>query len=106
MIEGQFSRTALAAGGYRAAHQVADGGSVFLDPFAARVMGADLPAYLEHCADPKLRPLRLFIALRSRIAEDVARRADRHRRSAGGGAWGRPRHVRLPGSAPCQSGRV
>jgi methyltransferase (TIGR00027 family) len=75
MIEGQFSRTALAAAGLRAAHQIAEGGAVLSDPFAARVLGEDLPALLERNADPALRPLRLFVALRSRIAEDVARRA-------------------------------
>jgi methyltransferase (TIGR00027 family) len=75
MIEGQFSRTALTAAGFRAAHQLAEGGAVFCDPLAARVMGDDLAPYLEHCAAPALRPLRLFVALRSRIAEDVARRA-------------------------------
>ena len=75
MIEGQFSRTALAAAGFRAAHQIAEGGAVFSDPFAARILGEDLPALLERKADPVLRPLRLFVALRSRIAEDVARRA-------------------------------
>ena len=75
MIEGQFSRTAFAAAGFRAAHQIAEGGAVLLDPFAGRILGADLPALLERNADPALRPLRLFVALRSRIAEDVARRA-------------------------------
>jgi len=75
MIEGQFSRTALAVAGLRAAHQIAEGGAVLSDPFAARILGDDLPALLERNADPALRPLRLFVALRSRIAEDVARRA-------------------------------
>jgi methyltransferase (TIGR00027 family) len=75
MIEGQFSRTALSAAAYRAAHQLAEGGAVFSDPLAALVMGRDLAAQLEHAADPAMRPLRLFVALRSRIAEDVALRA-------------------------------
>ena len=75
MIEGQFSRTALSAAGYRAAHQVFDGASVFVDPLAAAVLGEDLPALLERSGDPVLKPLRVFVALRSRIAEDVARTA-------------------------------
>jgi methyltransferase (TIGR00027 family) len=75
MIEDQFSRTAIAVAGMRAAHQIAEGGAVLSDPFAARILGEDLPALLERFADPELRPLRLFVALRSRIAEDVARRA-------------------------------
>jgi methyltransferase (TIGR00027 family) len=75
MIEGQFSRTALVAAGLRAAHQIVDGASVFADPLASVVLGDDLPALMARCADPVLRPLRLFVALRSRIAEDVAHRA-------------------------------
>jgi methyltransferase (TIGR00027 family) len=75
VLEGQFSRTALAAAGFRAAHQFVDGASVFADPLAAVVLGDDLPALMAHCADPVLKPLRLFVALRSRIAEDVAHRA-------------------------------
>lgn len=75
MHEGQFSRTALSAAGFRAAHQIVDGGKVFRDPLAAYILGDDLQALLERGGDPALRPLRLFVALRSRIAEDVARRA-------------------------------
>jgi methyltransferase (TIGR00027 family) len=75
MIEGQFSRTALSAAGYRAAHQVADGASVFVDPLAAAVLGDDLSALMERSGDPVLKPLRIFVALRSRIAEGVARKA-------------------------------
>lgn len=74
MIEGQFSRTALAVAGYRAAHQIAEGGSVFADPLALPLLGGDADL-LARSADPVMRPLRLFVALRSRTAEDVARRA-------------------------------
>ncbi len=73
MREGQFSRTALSAAGLRAAHQTADGASVFVDPLAARILSSDLQIHLERAADPELRPLRLFVALRSRLAEDNAR---------------------------------
>ena len=75
MIEGQFSRTALSAAGLRAAHQSVDGASVFVDPLAVAVLGDDWPALRERSGDPVLRPLRVFVALRSRIAEGVARKA-------------------------------
>lgn len=72
MLEGQFSRTAISAAGHRAAHQVLDGAKVFIDPLAARILGEDLEGRLADARDPQRRPLRLFIALRSRIAEDTA----------------------------------
>ena len=75
MLEGQFSRTALSAAGYRAAHQIVDGASVFADPLATAVLGEDLPILLERCGDPVMRPLRMFVAFRSRIAEEVAKKA-------------------------------
>ncbi len=75
MLEGQFSRTALTVAALRAAHQIVEGGSVFADPLASVILGDDLPALLPRAADPALKPLRLFVALRSRIAEDAARQA-------------------------------
>ena len=76
MREGQFSRTALGAAGRRAAHQVVDGGRVFADPLALRILGPDADAAVaEARADPALRGLRLYVAMRSRFAEDAARRA-------------------------------
>jgi methyltransferase (TIGR00027 family) len=75
MLEGQFSRTAIGAAGHRAAHQVLDGASIFVDPFATRILGKDLDSALADASDPSRRRLRLFIALRGRIAEDAARRA-------------------------------
>ena len=76
MREGQFSRTALGAAGRRAAHQVVDGGRVFADPLALRILGADADtAVAEARADPASRGLRLYVAARSRFAEDAARRA-------------------------------
>jgi methyltransferase (TIGR00027 family) len=74
MIEGQFSRTALSAAGLRAAHQIADSASVFVDPLSTKILRDDLHIHLERAADPALRPLRLFVALRSRLAEDNAKR--------------------------------
>ena len=75
MFEDQFSRTAVTAAALRAAHQIAENGLVFTDPLALRILGGDLPELLPRYAEDAIRPLRLFIALRSRIAEDVARRA-------------------------------
>jgi methyltransferase (TIGR00027 family) len=75
MLEGQFSRTAIGAAGHRAAHQVLDAASLFVDPFATRILGKDLDSAIADGGDPARRRLRLFIALRSRIAEDAARGA-------------------------------
>ncbi len=76
MQEGQFSRTALGAAGRRAAHQVVDGGRVFADPLALRILGEDADAAVaEARANPELCGLRLYVAMRSRFAEDAARRA-------------------------------
>jgi methyltransferase (TIGR00027 family) len=76
MQEGQFSRTALGAAGRRAAHQVVDGGRVFADPLALRILGEDADnAVAEARANPAMRGLRLYVAARSRFAEDAAKRA-------------------------------
>ncbi len=76
MQEGQFSRTALGAAGHRAAHQVLEGGRVFADPLALRILGDDAKGAIDEAnEDPRRRGLRLFIAVRSRFAEDAARRA-------------------------------
>src|SRR5271154_2732614 len=76
MLSGQFSRTALGAAGHRAAHQVLEGGRIFADPLALPILGEDPQAMLaEAREDPARRGLRLFVAARSRIAEEAARRA-------------------------------
>ncbi|MFZ1962888.1 MAG: SAM-dependent methyltransferase [Roseiarcus sp.] len=76
MQEGQFSRTALGAAGRRAAHQVLEGGRLFADPLALRILGPDADAAVaEARANPALRGLRLYVAVRSRFAEDAAKRA-------------------------------
>jgi len=73
MQEGQFSRTALGAAGHRAAHQVLEGGFFFADPLALPILGADAQAAIDKAkAQPLRRGLRLFIALRSRFAEESA----------------------------------
>ena len=71
MQPGQPSRTAFGAAAHRAAHQVIEGGRVFADPLAARVMGETPEGVFEGDLDsPATRGMRLFIAARSRFAED------------------------------------
>jgi methyltransferase (TIGR00027 family) len=72
MQQGQPSRTALGAAFHRAAHQVLESGSVFADPLAVRILGADAPTAIAAAKnDPSRRRLRLFIAVRTRFAEDA-----------------------------------
>ena len=76
MLSGQFSRTALGAAGHRAAHQVLEGGRIFADPLALPILGEDAEPMLAAAReDPARRLLRVFIAVRSRFAEEAARRA-------------------------------
>jgi len=72
MQTGQPSHTALGAAAYRAAHQTLEGGVIFRDPFAAKILDDETRARLdETAADPSLRQWRLFIAARSRFSEDT-----------------------------------
>jgi methyltransferase (TIGR00027 family) len=69
---GQPSHTARGAAAYRAIHQKLEGGAIFRDPFAARILDDETLARLDEiAADPALRPMRLFIAARSRFSEDT-----------------------------------
>ena len=69
MLPRSPSRTALSAAVHRAAHQSAEGGRIFRDPLAVAILGAgvSLPGQAELDAR---RPMRLFIAIRTRFAED------------------------------------
>ncbi|MEV8509925.1 class I SAM-dependent methyltransferase [Actinoplanes sp. NPDC051475] len=67
METGQPSRTAYSAARYRAAHQVIDGGAIFADPLAVRIVGE--PPDTDEV--PGRRGQRLFIAARARFAEDA-----------------------------------
>lgn len=72
MQPGQPSRTALGAAKHRAVHQVLEKGSIFSDPLAMRILGADAEAAVRDAEDnPSRRLLRLFIAVRTRFAEDA-----------------------------------
>jgi len=69
---GQPSHTARGAAAYRAIHQTLEGGAIFSDPFATKVLDDETRARLdETAADPSLRPWRLFIVARSRFSEDT-----------------------------------
>lgn len=71
MNERQPSRTALGAAGYRAAHQQLEAGKVFSDPFARTILGDDADAIIAGLsANPAQQRMRIFIAARSRFAED------------------------------------
>src|SRR3954462_12014943 len=70
MYERQPSRTALGAAGYRAAHQVLEGGKVFSDPLACTILGDGADAIIAGIsADPAQQRMRIFMAARSRVAE-------------------------------------
>jgi methyltransferase (TIGR00027 family) len=72
MQQGQPSRTALGAASHRAAHQVLERGFMFADPLAIPILGADAQAAVRDAvSDPRRRRLRLFIAVRTRFAEDA-----------------------------------
>lgn len=65
------SQTALWAATYRSDHQILEQGLIFKDPFARRLIGlADTdPPSADHDR-PSNRRMRLFMAARSRFAED------------------------------------
>jgi methyltransferase (TIGR00027 family) len=76
MKHGEASRTALSAAGQRAAHQALEGGLVFADPLAIPILGPDAEEAIAAAREqPERRGLRFFVAMRSRFAEDNARRA-------------------------------
>ncbi len=76
MKHGEASRTALSAAGMRAAHQALEGGAIFADPLAVRILGRDAEEAIAIAKErPERRPMRQFVAMRSRVAEDAARRA-------------------------------
>lgn len=76
MQTGQPSRTALGAAIYRAAHQTLEGGRIFSDPLARVVLGPEADALITAVsADPAQRQMRVFMAARSRFAEDSLDRA-------------------------------
>lgn len=72
MEAGQPSRTAWAAGTHRAAHQILESGRIFCDPLAVRILGLDAATVAREAAEhPARRKMRMFIAVRTRFAEDA-----------------------------------
>jgi len=70
MRHGQHSLTARGAAGHRAAHQLLEGGAVFPDPLARKILGEEASREADaRAVEPGRRPLRLLIAARSRFAE-------------------------------------
>ena len=71
MQPGQPSRTAFGAAAHRAAHQLLEDGRVFADPLAVSLLGWPADELKQQAAaDPSQRGMRMFIAARSRFAED------------------------------------
>jgi methyltransferase (TIGR00027 family) len=69
---GKPSRTALLVAIHRAAHQVREGGAIFADRLAMRILGADAEAQMREAGDdPFSRALRQYLVVRSRITEDA-----------------------------------
>ncbi len=76
METGRPSRTAQRAAAHRAAHQLLEDGRVFRDPLAVRILGEPPEAVVRDAAGhPERRAMRLFIAARTRFAEDALARA-------------------------------
>jgi len=72
MQPGQPSQTALGAAVHRAIHQELEGGRIFSDPLALRILGEGAALAQDDARrNPSLRGLRLFIAVRARFAEDA-----------------------------------
>ncbi|HTX39661.1 MAG TPA: SAM-dependent methyltransferase [Bryobacteraceae bacterium] len=68
---GEPSRTAQGAAFHRAAHQVLEQGRIFADPLALRILGLDAATVLQEVERRRSgHGMRLFIAARTRFAED------------------------------------
>ncbi|MBA6441775.1 class I SAM-dependent methyltransferase [Streptomyces sp. GMR22] len=72
MQTGRPSVTARGAAAFRAAHQELEGGRVFSDPLALRILAADADdPVLEAAFHPGREDVRLSVAARARFAEDA-----------------------------------
>jgi hypothetical protein len=66
------SQTALAAAAHRAAHQVLEQGRIFADPLGLSILGDEAASAVQRARDePETRRMRVFLAARSRFAEDT-----------------------------------
>jgi len=69
---GEPSRTARSAAFHRAAHQVLEHGRIFADPLALPILGEDADNVAREAEKrPSRRGMRIFIAVRTRFAEDA-----------------------------------
>lgn len=69
---GKPSRTAWAAAAHRAAHQILEQGRIFSDPLALRILGEDSKIAIHRAEEEaSSRRMRIFIAVRTRFAEDA-----------------------------------
>ncbi|HKU07664.1 MAG TPA: SAM-dependent methyltransferase [Bradyrhizobium sp.] len=72
MQVGRPSGTALGAAMHRAVHQTLEGGVIFADPYALRILDDEARMNLAGFAnDTTQRSMRLFIAARSRFSEET-----------------------------------
>jgi methyltransferase (TIGR00027 family) len=72
MQPGKPSQTALGAASHRAAHQRLEQGFIFADPLAERILCEHIDEAMRKAEEnPQRRGLRLFIAVRTRFAEDA-----------------------------------
>ena len=72
MQTGRPSRTAWAVAAHRAAHQILEGGRIFSDPLALRILGQDAETVARDAEEhPSRRSIRIFVAARSRFTEDA-----------------------------------
>ncbi len=72
MQKGKPSRTAWAAAAHRADHQILEGGRIFADPLALRILGEEADIVDRRVGEQHFRRrLRIFIAIRTRFAEDA-----------------------------------
>ena len=79
MLPAEPSRTARAAAFHRAAHQVLEHGRIFADPLALRILGEDADTVAREAEKrPTGRAMRIFIAARTRFAEDALAAALEH----------------------------
>jgi methyltransferase (TIGR00027 family) len=71
MQPGEPSRTALSAARHRAAHQLLEQGRIFSDPLALRILGENPQNIVDEAQNDASRRMRIFIAARTRFAEDA-----------------------------------
>lgn len=64
------SRTAWGVAVHRAVHQSAEKGAIFSDPFAQAILGPDADKAMAERGLPEHSPLRIFVVVRSRFAQD------------------------------------